>query len=77
MFLTPIIYPTSIVPERFRELTFLNPMVGYISALRGVALEGHAVVWSALGVGFVLSVLVLVWGLWNFNRAEREFADII
>jgi lipopolysaccharide transport system permease protein len=77
MFLTPIIYPTSIVPEKFRELTFLNPMVGYVDAMRAVAFGQQSLVWESLGVALGVTLAILVYGVWNFNRAEREFADVI
>jgi lipopolysaccharide transport system permease protein len=77
MFLTPIIYPTSIVPERFRHLLFLNPMVGYIDTLRAAALPGRDMEWGPFGVAVAISLLLLAVGLINFRRAERNFADVI
>ncbi len=77
MFLTPIIYPTSIVPERFRHLLFLNPMVGYIDTLRAAALPGRDMEWGPFGVAVAISLVVLAVGLINFRRAERNFADVI
>lgn len=75
MFATPIFYPASLVPERWRLLYGLNPMVGVVEGFR----------WSLLGEGqpfhpsIFLSVpiviLLLVSGLLYFNRVEKTFAD--
>ncbi len=76
MFATPIVYPNSIVPERFRFVYELNPMAGVISAYRASAL-GHAIDWRALGVSSILALVFLFSGWWQFRRMDRHFADIV
>jgi lipopolysaccharide transport system permease protein len=77
LFLTPIIYPTSIIPEKYRFLSLLNPMSGLIDAFRALALPDRPLVWSTLGISVGSSILILIVGLVYFRRAERDFADII
>ena len=77
MFLTPIIYPVTIVPERWRGLLLLNPMAGVVDAFRATALAGRPFAWAALGAALGLGLVVLVIGLGYFTKAEREFADVI
>jgi lipopolysaccharide transport system permease protein len=77
MYATPIIYPSSLVPERYRTLYLLNPMASLIEGYRLIALQGK---WPDLGsiatVG-VTSCLVLIVGYMFFKREEWRFADII
>lgn len=75
MYLSPVIYATTLVPERFRWLLMLNPMTGLISAFRS-ALLGQPMDWTALGVSVLLSLTLLVVGLLAFHRTERRFADV-
>jgi lipopolysaccharide transport system permease protein len=77
LFLTPIIYPTSLIPERFQFLMYLNPMAGIIDAFRDSFLPTRHVNWTALGISFGISLIVLVLGSLYFKRTEREFADIV
>lgn len=77
MFLTPIIYPVTIVPERWRGLLLLNPMAGVVDAFRATALAGRPFGWTALGAALGLGLVVLGIGLAYFTKAEREFADVI
>jgi lipopolysaccharide transport system permease protein len=77
LFMTPVIYPTSIIPERFRFLILLNPMTGIIDAFRATALPGKELEIIPLGISLGIGLLVFFIGLTIFNRAEREFADII
>ena len=77
MFLTPIIYPVTIVPERWRGLLLLNPMAGVVDAFRATALAGRPFAWAALGAALGLGLVVLGIGLAYFTKAEREFADVI
>lgn len=77
MFLTPIIYPVTIVPERWRGLLLLNPMAGAVDAFRATALSGRPFVWPAFGAACGLGLVVLAIGLRYFTQAERDFADLI
>ena len=77
MFLTPIIYPVSKVPEQYRPWLMLNPMAAVVEAFRATALGGRALPWAGLGATLGVGVVVLLLGLRYFTKAEREFADII
>ncbi|MFN8487841.1 MAG: ABC transporter permease [Caldilineaceae bacterium] len=73
---SPIIYPVSMVPERFRPFYFLNPMAGVLEAYRAVLLYKTlpgAYLWTS---GLVALVIVVA-GYWFFKRVEFQFADII
>jgi lipopolysaccharide transport system permease protein len=76
MFMTPVIYPTSVVPEKWRWLLALNPLVGWIDAFRSVFL-GYAMNWTHLGLSVLATLLTLLAGIAYFNSAERRFTDII
>ena len=75
MFLSPVVYPVSLVPEQWRGLLSLNPMVGLIEAYRS-ALLGRPWNWTALSVSVVSISLLLAYGLFYFRKTERRFADI-
>lgn len=76
MFGSPIVYPLSIVPERFRSIYALNPMVGIIEGFRS-SLLGKPFQWLPLLISTAVALFVLVAGGLYFRRMEREFADII
>jgi lipopolysaccharide transport system permease protein len=76
MFATPIVYPLSIVPERWRWVAALNPMAGLVEAFRA-ALLGRPIPWLALGIATVMTVLAFVAGLLFFRRMEQFFADVV
>ena len=77
MYLAPIIYPTSLVPESLRGIYFLNPMAVVIDTYRRLVLFGQMPDWAYLFVAIVVSCLVGLAGLLYFKRAERLFADLI
>ncbi|MGI8520809.1 MAG: ABC transporter permease [Actinomycetota bacterium] len=76
LFVSPVAYPASAVPEAWRTVYFLNPVAGIIEAFRWAILKGP---WP--GRGFALSLLVIVIllaaGIAYFLRVERRFADVI
>jgi lipopolysaccharide transport system permease protein len=76
MFATPVVYPSSVVPHRWRLLFAINPMAGIIEAYRAAAL-GRQVDWPTLGVSLLVVVAILAIGAWQFRRMERRFADIV
>lgn len=77
MFATPIVYPLSMVPERFQALYALNPMVGVIEGFRWALLGRGTPDFEAMAVSGAVIVALLVGGLIFFRRSEPRFADII
>ena len=75
LFATPIVYPSSLVPERWRALYGLNPMVGVVDGFRW-ALLGKAPPGPLLAISVVVVVLLLIGGLYYFRRMEKTFADV-
>jgi len=76
LFLTPVIYPSTIIPERFRVLADLNPMSGMISAFRA-CLFGGQVDWGSLGISTSVCLAILLVGSWYFGTVEDFFADVV
>ncbi len=76
LFLTPIAYPATIVPDQFRALYGLNPMVGVVEGFRW-ALLGTEPPGAELYVSIVTVVVLVLGGLFYFRRMERQFADVI
>lgn len=76
MFATPIIYPPTIVPDRWRWLLSLNPMTGLIGTFRA-ALFGLPQDWKALLLAAVFSTIAFVYASYSFRRMERQFADVV
>jgi homopolymeric O-antigen transport system permease protein len=77
LFLTPIIYPTSMVPEKFRSLMAFNPTVGIIEAFRAALLPTRQIDWNLLGLATLITIIIFAVGLVYFTKTEREFADIV
>jgi lipopolysaccharide transport system permease protein len=77
LFMTPIIYPASMIPERFRFLMALNPLAGIIAAFRSSVLADPHVDWRLLAFSTIFGLLTLFLGFRYFKSTERTFADII
>lgn len=77
LFLTPIIYPVSIVPQRFRMWIALNPLTGIVEGLRAAVAPAYHLDWQLLGLSMGITILILVLGVAYFRGAERAFADVI
>jgi len=76
MYATPVVYPASMVPEKWQWVLFLNPMAGVIEAFRSAFL-GRAFDWSSIGLSMAVGGLIFIWGITYFEKVERRFADII
>lgn len=76
LFVTPIIYPVSLVPEKYRWVLMLNPLAGQIEAYRSVFFD-RPVDWASLGLSTLLTVAILVFAAYNFKNMERSFADVV
>jgi len=77
MYATPVIYPASMVPERFRSLYFWNPMAGIIEGYRSALLDGAPPEATTLVRGAIATLILLVGGYLFFKRVEPAFADLI
>ena len=76
MYASPIVYPMSIVPERFRAVYALNPMAGIIEGFRAVLLGTQRVPWPMIGISLMAGTVCFITGALYFRRMERVFADV-
>lgn len=76
IFLTPVIYPTSVL-GRYQWLWYLNPMSGVIETMRAGLLGTGAINWTLLASSVLISILLFVFGILYFKKSEKYFADII
>lgn len=77
LFLSPIGYMTSALPERWRGVFQLNPMVTVVEGFRWCVLGTSPPGPAAVAVAVAVAALFLAGGLWYFQRTERQFADVI
>jgi len=75
MFISPVIYPVSLVPAKWQWLLAMNPMVGIIDGYRS-ALLGQPWNLLTLAVSVLSATLLLAYGLFYFRKTERRFADV-
>lgn len=77
MYASPVAYPSSIVPDRFRVLFGLNPMAGVIEGFRAALLGTRTLDWSLLAASLLIVAVLLFTGALYFNRSEEMFADVV
>jgi len=76
MFASPVIYPTNIVPERWKWLVIINPVAGIIEGFRA-SLTGRPFDWVHVSISAVITLAVLVCSVYIFRRFEDTFADVV
>jgi lipopolysaccharide transport system permease protein len=76
MFASPIIYPSSLVPDRWRLLYSLNPIAGMVEAMRA-SLFGFAFDWTSLAISVAITLVTLVCFVYFFCRWEENLIDIL
>ena len=78
LYLSPVGFSSSIVPEKWRLLYSLNPMVGVIDGFRWAICGGDTnIYWPGFVLSIFVSICLLILGIWYFRKMEREFADVI
>jgi lipopolysaccharide transport system permease protein len=77
LFATPVVYPASMIPERWRPYLGLNPMSGAVEGFRWALLGTGQLSASLLAVSVATTAFLLVTGLFYFRRMEKSFADVI
>lgn len=80
MYLTPIIYPLSIMEERYADWMWiiqLNPLTSIIECFKYGFLGAGTFTWLSLGYSFIFTIGIILVGIWTFNKVERSFVDIV
>ncbi|MFZ0009007.1 MAG: ABC transporter permease [Steroidobacteraceae bacterium] len=77
LFVTPVIYPTSMIPARLRSLLAVNPAGGLVEAFRHLVIPSVPMRWDLLGISALTTAVVFLLALAFFKKTERAFADII
>ena len=80
MYATPIIYPLSVMKEKYEEYMWiiqLNPLTSIVEALRYGFMGAGTVDWFWLGYSFIVTIIVIILGSWVFNKVERSFIDVV
>jgi lipopolysaccharide transport system permease protein len=77
LYLTPVAYPLSAVPERYRPFFLLNPLTGIVEGMRSAIVFGRQPEWAVVGVSAALTTLFFVAALVLFKRTDKYFADVI
>jgi homopolymeric O-antigen transport system permease protein len=77
MYATPVVYSTSIFPERWRPLLGLNPMVGAVDGFRWALLGADSAPGVGTAISAVVAVVLLISGTFYFRRMEASFADVV
>ena len=76
-FASPIIYPTSLVPEKWRWVMALNPMTGIIEGFRAALFGLTPFDWQAITISVAVTFALLIYAALTFKRMEKTFADIV
>jgi lipopolysaccharide transport system permease protein len=77
MYLTPIIYPEQVIPERFRPMLEFNPFAPLVRSYRRALLEGLPPDWPGLAYTTAFALAAFLLGYWWFARTRKNFADVI
>jgi lipopolysaccharide transport system permease protein len=78
LYISPVGFSSSIVPEQWRLLYSLNPMVSVIDGFRWAILGGQSqIYWPGFLLSLLLVLMLFSSGIWYFRKTERRFADVI
>jgi lipopolysaccharide transport system permease protein len=77
MYLSPVFYPLTSFPERYRWLLYLNPLTLPIEQVRDLVIRGVSPSWAGVAVIYVIALVVMGGGLWFFERSRVGFADVV
>jgi lipopolysaccharide transport system permease protein len=77
LFVSPVIYPVSLVPKKYQWLLALNPMGGIIDAYRSSLLGHRSIDWDLLSISTIVILIIFFSGMYYFRKMEKTFADVI
>lgn len=76
MYAAPVVYPTSLIPEKYQLYYAINPMVGVIEGFRSALLSTNPMPYNFICVGAVSATVLLLIGIFYFKKTEKYFADV-
>lgn len=76
MYASPVVYPASLIPDRYRPVFAMNPMVGVIEGFRSALLGTQSMPWGLIAIGGFVAGVMLLTGLLFFRSKEKVFADV-
>ncbi|GGF92317.1 transport permease protein [Paenibacillus abyssi] len=74
-YVTPIVFPITIFPQKMADIIGYNPMVPIINSFRNILLYGKQPEWGALMYSLVVGIILLTIGTWVFRKSEKTFAE--
>ncbi|GEO03233.1 transport permease protein [Adhaeribacter aerolatus] len=77
MYATPVIYPISSIPEKYKWLVLANPMSSIVETFRFGFLGSGTFSWGYLGYSFVVTLVILLIGVITFNKVQKSFTDTV
>jgi lipopolysaccharide transport system permease protein len=77
MYITPVVYPLTQVPEHYRNLYVLNPMVSIVESFRGAIFGASSIEPQHILISVLVTISILIVGLILFNRVEKTFMDTV
>jgi lipopolysaccharide transport system permease protein len=77
MYVSPVVYPLSVIPEKWRYLASFNPMIGIIESARQIIFGESSLEFIFIINGLFTTLTLLLIGLIIFNRVEKNFVDTI
>ena len=77
MYLTPVVYPLSEVPDRFKIFILINPMTAVVESFRGAFLGVNSLTFQGLILSIIISILLFIFGIIIFSRVEKTFMDTV
>ena len=77
MYASPVVYPLSVIPEKYHLLMSINPMVGIIETARHILFGSSSLRAEYIVIGVVVNLIALTVGVLVFNKVERNFLDTV
>jgi lipopolysaccharide transport system permease protein len=77
MFLTPIFYPVTAIPEKYRIFIYMNPLTFIVEQMRDILIWGKLPSWSGWGLSMAVGIVIAWLGLVWFQKTRKGFADVI
>ena len=77
MYVTPIVYPLSLVPDNYRIFVALNPMTSAVEIFKYIFLGESSITSNDIIIGLLVTILVFIFGFFAFNRVEKNFMDTV